>query len=119
MLSESLALSFTALLVGTLLRLWRAPTYRSTLLVLAAAVLWLFTRQNHLVLSLREHVAHTIGPIAKPKTVLFTEDLPKTRSGKILRGTMKKIAEGQPYTVPATIDDPAVLHDIQATLQKR
>jgi propionyl-CoA synthetase len=42
--------------------------------------------------------------------------LPKTRSGKILRGTMKKIADGAPYTVPATIDDPAILDEIRTTL---
>jgi propionyl-CoA synthetase len=43
--------------------------------------------------------------------------LPKTRSGKILRGTMKKIADGQEYRMPATIDDPAILDEIQASLK--
>ena len=42
--------------------------------------------------------------------------LPKTRSGKILRGTMKKIADGDPWTTPATIDDPAILDEIRAAL---
>ena len=44
--------------------------------------------------------------------------LPKTRSGKILRGTVKKIADGQPYTTPATIDDPAILDEITAALRR-
>ncbi len=43
--------------------------------------------------------------------------LPKTRSGKILRGTIKRIADGTEYTVPATIEDPAVLGDIGILLQ--
>jgi propionyl-CoA synthetase len=42
--------------------------------------------------------------------------LPKTRSGKIVRGTVKKIADGMPWTVPATIDDPASLEEISAEL---
>jgi hypothetical protein len=45
--------------------------------------------------------------------------LPKTRSGKILRGTMKKIADNDAWTMPATIDDPAVLSEIAAALQRR
>jgi propionyl-CoA synthetase len=44
--------------------------------------------------------------------------LPKTRSGKILRGTMRKIADGQAYKVPATIEDPAVLDEISASLRQ-
>jgi propionyl-CoA synthetase len=43
--------------------------------------------------------------------------LPKTRSGKILRGTMKRIAEGAEYTVPATIDDPVILEEIAEALK--
>ncbi len=43
--------------------------------------------------------------------------LPKTRSGKILRGTIKKIADGESWTMPATIDDPAVLDEIEAALK--
>jgi len=45
--------------------------------------------------------------------------LPKTRSGKTLRGTMKKIADGDAWTMPATIDDPAILAEIAAALQRR
>jgi len=45
--------------------------------------------------------------------------LPKTRSGKILRGTMKKIADGDAWTAPATIDDPAILDEITAALKAK
>jgi len=45
--------------------------------------------------------------------------LPKTRSGKILRGTLKKIADGDPWTMPATIEDPAALSEIGTALQGR
>jgi hypothetical protein len=50
------------------------------------------------------------------KTALVVAGLPKTRSGKILRGTMRKIAEGETYRLPATIDDPAVLVEIGKAL---
>jgi propionyl-CoA synthetase len=64
-------------------------------------------------------VRDQIGPVAAFKQALVVPRLPKTRSGKILRGTMKKIADGQTYTMPATIDDPAVLDDIQRALSAR
>jgi propionyl-CoA synthetase len=57
-----------------------------------------------------------IGPVAAFKTVVVVERLPKTRSGKILRGTMKSIADGKDYRMPATIDDPAILDEIGAAL---
>jgi propionyl-CoA synthetase len=60
----------------------------------------------------REH----IGPVASFKTAVVVKRLPKTRSGKILRGTMQKIADGQAYKVPATIDDPAALAEIGESL---
>jgi propionyl-CoA synthetase len=59
-----------------------------------------------------ERVREAIGPVAAFKLAVVVPRLPKTRSGKVLRGTMKKIADGAPYTVPATIDDPAVLDEI-------
>src|SRR5215208_3280457 len=62
-------------------------------------------------------VRDEIGPVAAFKTAAVVERLPKTRSGKILRGTMRRIADGQEYTVPATIDDPAILDEIAETLQ--
>ena len=58
-----------------------------------------------------------IGPVASFKTAVVVKRLPKTRSGKILRGTMRRIADGQPYSVPATIDDPAVLPEIADALR--
>lgn len=63
-------------------------------------------------------VREQIGPVAAFKTVLVVERLPKTRSGKILRGTMKSIADGKEYRVPATIDDPAILAEIETALSK-
>jgi propionyl-CoA synthetase len=63
-------------------------------------------------------VRDRIGPVAAFKTALVVARLPKTRSGKILRGTMRKIADGQPYQIPATIDDPAALTEIETALQR-
>jgi propionyl-CoA synthetase len=61
-------------------------------------------------------VRDRVGPVASFKTALVVAGLPKTRSGKILRGTMRKIAEGEDYPLPATIDDPAVLAEIDKAL---
>src|SRR6516162_5189167 len=61
-------------------------------------------------------VRDRVGPVASFKTALVVAGLPKTRSGKILRGTMRKIAEGEDYPLPATIDDPAVLTEIAKIL---
>ncbi|PKA39245.1 propionyl-CoA synthetase [Rhizobium sullae] len=60
-----------------------------------------------------------IGPVAAFKTAIAVERLPKTRSGKILRGTMQKIADGEPWKMPATIDDPAILHEIADALRSK
>lgn len=59
-----------------------------------------------------------IGPVAAFRTVMVVKRLPKTRSGKILRGTMQKIADGLPWKMPATIDDPVILDEITEILQK-
>ncbi|WP_117194599.1 propionyl-CoA synthetase [Rhizobium terrae] len=64
-----------------------------------------------------ELVRHEIGPVAAFKTVMVVHKLPKTRSGKILRGTMQKIADNMPWKMPATIDDPATLDEITAILK--
>ena len=58
-----------------------------------------------------------IGPVAAFKKVTVVERLPKTRSGKVLRGTMKRIADGHDYRMPATIDDPAILGEIEDALR--
>ncbi len=63
-------------------------------------------------------VRDRIGPVAAFKTATVVSQLPKTRSGKVLRGTMKKIADGSEYKMPATIDDPAVLDSIGESLQE-
>ena len=57
-----------------------------------------------------------VGPIATPRDIHIVPRLPKTRSGKILRGTMRKIAEHEEYKVPATIEDPGVLDEIATAL---
>lgn len=62
-------------------------------------------------------VRDKIGPVAAFKIAITVNRLPKTRSGKILRGTMKKIADGDSWSMPATIDDPAVLDEIAVALQ--
>jgi len=61
-------------------------------------------------------VRERIGPVAAFKTCAIVKRLPKTRSGKILRGTLRKLADGLPHTVPATIDDPATLDEIRSVL---
>ncbi len=61
-------------------------------------------------------VRNEIGPVAAFKSVLVVERLPKTRSGKTLRGTLRSIADGVDYKVPATIDDPAILEEITTAL---
>ncbi len=62
-------------------------------------------------------VRDQIGPVAAFKLAVVVDRLPKTRSGKILRGTMVKIADGEPFKMPATIDDPAILDEIAAALK--
>jgi propionyl-CoA synthetase len=62
-------------------------------------------------------VRERIGPVASFKTAVVVQRLPKTRSGKILRGTMRRIADGEAYKMPATIDDPVILSEIGDTLK--
>jgi propionyl-CoA synthetase len=61
-------------------------------------------------------VREQVGPVAAFKNAVVVERLPKTRSGKILRGTMRKIADSEDYKVPATIEDPVVLEEIEGAL---
>src|SRR5947199_818542 len=83
------------------------------LIVLKAGV-----RRPHdeIVTELVEMQRERIGPVASFKVASVVKRLPKTRSGKILRGTVKKIADGVDYRVPPTIDDPAILDEIAADL---
>jgi propionyl-CoA synthetase len=62
-------------------------------------------------------VRERIGAVVSFKRALVVARLPKTRSGKILRGTMRAIADGQDYRMPATIDDPAILDEIAAAIR--
>jgi len=71
---------------------------------------------NEIVTELIEMVRERIGPVASFKVVTVVKRLPKTRSGKILRGTIKRIADGVEYRVPPTIDDPAILNEITVDL---
>jgi acetyl-CoA synthetase len=67
-----------------------------------------------LAAELREHVSRHIGPIAKPKTILFTEDLPKTRSGKIMRRLLRNVAEDEELGDTTTLADPTVVEGIKS-----
>jgi acetyl-CoA synthetase len=62
---------------------------------------------------LRNHVAEVIGPIAKPANILFTPELPKTRSGKIMRRLLRDVAENRPLGDTTTLADPAVVDEIR------
>ncbi len=73
-------------------------------------------KQDAITSDLIALVRQKIGPIASFKAAAVVKRLPKTRSGKILRGTIKKIADDVPYQVPATIDDPLILDEITETL---
>ncbi|MFO7763421.1 MAG: propionyl-CoA synthetase [Wenzhouxiangellaceae bacterium] len=74
--------------------------------------------EEQLRADLIRQVREAIGPVAAFKLVAVVSRLPKTRSGKILRGTMKKIADGREWTPPATIDDPIILDEIEQALVK-
>jgi propionyl-CoA synthetase len=63
-------------------------------------------------------VRNQIGPVAAFKVVIVIKRFPKTRSGKILRGTIRKIADNEEYKVPPTIDDPEILNEIKEDLIK-
>jgi len=62
-------------------------------------------------------VREKVGPVAAFKLAIVVKRLPKTRSGKVLRGTVRKIADGETYKVPPTIDDPAILDEIKKDLK--
>ena len=62
---------------------------------------------------LRNHVAQKIGPIAKPANIVFTPELPKTRSGKIMRRLLRDVAENRPLGDTTTLADPAVVDEIK------
>jgi propionyl-CoA synthetase len=73
--------------------------------------------RDEIVAEVVQMVRDQIGPVASFKTATVVERLPKTRSGKILRGTMRRIADGDEVTAPATIDDPAILEEMRDALR--
>ncbi|MGH8528920.1 MAG: AMP-binding enzyme, partial [Nevskiales bacterium] len=75
-------------------------------------------RPHHeIVAELVNRVRQQIGAVAAFKQACVVARLPKTRSGKVLRSTMRAIADSQPFTAPATIDDPKILDEITAALK--
>lgn len=74
--------------------------------------------KDEIVTELVQMVRQDIGAVASFKKAVVVNRLPKTRSGKVLRGTMRKIADGEKYSVPATIDDPTTLNEIEQALQQ-
>ncbi len=77
----------------------------------------LYPDEEELEQELISKVRSEIGAVACFKKAIIVDRLPKTRSGKILRATLRKMADGQQYSVPSTIDDPAALDEIQALLR--
>jgi propionyl-CoA synthetase len=75
--------------------------------------------RDDVVAEVRRLVRDQVGPVAAFKRAYVVSRLPKTRSGKILRATLRKIADGEPYAVPSTIDDPAVLGEMEERLSPR
>jgi acetyl-CoA synthetase len=69
--------------------------------------------QEATVEELRDHVGQEIGPIAKPKAIFFTPDLPKTRSGKIMRRLLRDVAEGRNLGDTTTLADATVVEELQ------
>jgi acetyl-CoA synthetase len=73
---------------------------------------------DEIVQDLRNHVGKEIGPIAKPKTILVVPELPKTRSGKIMRRLLKDVAEGRDVGDATTLADNTVMQQIAASLKR-
>ena len=73
---------------------------------------------DEIVAEVVQLVRERIGPVAAFKSAVVVERLPKTRSGKILRGTMRRIADGEEYTTPPTIDDPVILDEITEAVER-
>ena len=69
------------------------------------------------ITELRNHVAHEIGPIAKPRQIMIVSELPKTRSGKIMRRLLRDVAENRSLGDVTTLADPHVMHLISTGLQ--
>ncbi len=72
-----------------------------------------YKEHEHLIEELKDHVAHKIGPIARPDDIIITAELPKTRSGKIMRRLLRDVAEGRVLGDTTTLADPAVVHALR------
>jgi acetyl-CoA synthetase len=73
---------------------------------------------DELVGEIREHVAKRIGKIARPKRIIWADDLPKTRSGKIMRRLLRDIAEGRELGDVTTLRDPAVMEQLEGRVKE-
>jgi len=74
---------------------------------------------DELVGEIREHVAKRIGKFARPKRIIWAEDLPKTRSGKIMRRLLRDIAEGRELGDVTTLRDPDVMSQLEGKIKER
>jgi acetyl-CoA synthetase len=74
---------------------------------------------DELVAELREHVAKKIGKLARPKRIIWADDLPKTRSGKIMRRLLRDIAEGRELGDVTTLRDPTVMSQLEERIVER
>ena len=74
---------------------------------------------DDLVTEIREHVAKRIGKLARPKQIVWADDLPKTRSGKIMRRLLRDIAEGKELGDVTTLRDPDVMKQLEGKVQER
>ncbi len=72
-----------------------------------------------MIAEIREHVAGRIGKLARPKRVIWSDDLPKTRSGKIMRRLLRDIAEGRELGDVTTLRDPTVMAQLQDKIDAR
>jgi acetyl-CoA synthetase len=68
---------------------------------------------------IRDHVAQRIGKLARPKRILWTDDLPKTRSGKIMRRLLRDVAEGRALGDVTTLRDPAIMAQLREQMRER
>ena len=74
---------------------------------------------DELVQAIREHVAKRIGKLARPKRIVWADDLPKTRSGKIMRRLLRDIAEGRELGDVTTLRDPTVMEELKQKIAER
>jgi acetyl-CoA synthetase len=74
---------------------------------------------DELVAELREHVAKRIGKLARPRRIIWSGDLPKTRSGKIMRRLLRDIAEGRELGDVTTLRDPAIMDELKQKVAER